>query len=87
MPNIKAAKKALRQNKKSREVNLVRGKRMKETIKKYKKLIESGKTDEAKNQLSGVYKVLDKLAKVNYIKTGKAKRLKSRLAKKLHSKK
>jgi ribosomal protein S20 len=84
MPNTTAAKKALRQNKKNYKINLGRKKRMKETIKVYKKLIKDDKKKEAKEQLNTVYKVLDKLAKVNYIKEGKAKRIKSRLSKKLN---
>jgi len=83
MPITKSAKKALRQNIRRRARNLMRKKKMKETVKKYKKLIAAGKKEEAKAFLPQVYKVLDKMAKVNFIKKGKANRLKSRLAKKL----
>lgn len=83
MPNTKAAKKALRQNQKNRERNLKRKRVIKDSVKKYKKLIEDGKKKKAKEQLSQVYKTIDKMAKVNYIKERKAKRMKSNLAKKL----
>ena len=84
MPNTDAAKKALRQNKTRRKRNLNRKKRMREAIKKYEKLIENGKKKKAEEQLKQVYKVLDKLTKVNFIAKNKTKRLKSRLAKKLN---
>ncbi len=72
MPNTDSAKKALRQNLRRRARNLIRKKKMKDTIKTYKKLIAEGKLEEAKSFLNQVY-----------IKENKARRLKSRLAKKL----
>jgi len=39
--------------------------------------------EEAKNYLPKIYKTLDKLVKVDFIKSGKVNRLKSRLTKKL----
>ncbi len=80
MPNIKSAKKALRQSIKRRKINLKRKDDLKEVIKQYKKLTATNK-EEAKKYLSQVYKKLDKTAKVNLIKKNKANRLKSRLAK------
>ncbi|MDI6821056.1 MAG: 30S ribosomal protein S20 [Patescibacteria group bacterium] len=82
MPKTKSAKKALRQNICRREKNLKRQKKIKSVIKEYKKLLAAGKKEEAKNQLSVVYKTLDKMAKVKLIKRGKANRMKSRLSKK-----
>ena len=84
MQNLQDAKKALRQNKRRRARNLVRKKMVRETIKKYKKLIEAGKEKEAKAFLPEVYKVLDKMAKVKFMKENKTRRLKSRLASKLN---
>lgn len=86
MPNLQAAKKALRQNKRRRALNLKRKKKMRETVNKYKKMIEAGKNDEAKKFLPEVYKVLDKMTKVNIIKKNKGDRMKSRLSKKLEVK-
>lgn len=83
MPKTKTAKKALRQNHRRREQNLAREKLMKNAIRDFKKLIASKKEKEAQEQLKKTYKILDKMAKVNFIKRGKANRLKSRLAKKI----
>lgn len=76
----KSAKKAYRQNLKRRAVNLKRKTELKKVIKDYKKAVASGNQEEAKNQLSAVYKKLDKAAKVNLIKRNKSSRLKSRLS-------
>ncbi|MDO8557111.1 MAG: 30S ribosomal protein S20 [Candidatus Jorgensenbacteria bacterium] len=83
MPKIQSAKKALRQNRRRNAQNLGRDKIMKDAIRAFKKLILAKKEPEAREQLKKVYKVLDKMAKVDFIKKGKASRLKSRLAKKL----
>ena len=83
MPKIQSAKKALRQNVRRRKQNLDRKKEMTAAIKKFNRLLLAGKKDEAQKCLSEVYKTLDKMAKVNFIKRGRADRLKSRLTKKL----
>ena len=83
MPRTQSAKKALRLSLRRRETNLDRKIKMKTVIKEYKKLIAAGKTEEAKNYLPKIYKTLDKLVKVDFIKSGKVNRLKSRLTKKL----
>jgi len=87
MPRIKSAKKALRQSIRRRSQNLERKNRMKTVIKQFKKLAAGGQFEEAKKYLPRVYKTIDKMAKVNLIKHGKASRLKSRLAKKLRQNK
>jgi len=83
MPKIQSAKKALRQNIKRREQNLKRKKQLQAVIKNFKKLVSENKKEEAKKYLANVYKNLDKMAKINFIKKNKANRLKSRLARKL----
>lgn len=80
MPITKSAKKALRQNIKRRERNLIKKESYKKAIKEYKKLIANKKIDEAKQKLNLVYKLLDKTAKTNVIHKNKASRLKSRLS-------
>lgn len=85
MPKTKSAKKALRQNIRRRKMNLSRKKTMTETVKRFKKLVSQNKIEEAKKYLPQVYKTLDKMAKVNFIKKNKVNRLKSRLARKLNS--
>lgn len=80
MPITRSAKKALRQNIKRRKANLAKSKKLKDTLKRYKKLVASGELQEAEKYLSNVYKLLDKSAKTNLIKRNKASRLKSRLS-------
>lgn len=83
MPRIRSAKKALRQTVRRRVRNISRQRKIKEVVKDFKKLVESGKIEEARLLLPKVYKALDKVAKTGYIKKGRANRLKSRLSKKI----
>lgn len=83
MPITKSAKKALRQNIRRRAKNLVTKNRIQAEIKKFRRLLAAKNTAEAKNQLSIVYKSLDKSAKTSVIKRNAANRKKSRLAKAL----
>jgi small subunit ribosomal protein S20 len=84
MPNLKTSIKDLRQNKRRKIFNDRLRNRMKKAIKKQNLLIEEGKVEEAKKNMKNVYKVLDKAARKNVIKEGKADRIKSRLTKKLN---
>lgn len=79
MPILKSAKKALRQNKRRKTLNLQYKKKMKEPIKEFKKLLAEKKVDEAKKLLPQIYKALDKSAKHGTIKKNTASRRKSRL--------
>lgn len=83
MPITSSAKRALKESTKKRKANLNKKIVLKKTKKEFLKLIENGKTEEAKKMLPKAYKLLDKAAKVNLIKKNKAARDKSRLAKKL----
>ncbi len=83
MPITSSAKKALRQSKKHRTENLKRSEAFKNAIKKFKKLVEAKKLDEAAAALPAVYQTLDKATKTNVLKKNTASRLKSRLTKKL----
>jgi len=76
----KSAKKAHRQNLRRREHNSKQKEALKKAVKNYKKLVSAGKLDDAKSSLPGIYKILDKTAKVGIIKKNKASRLKSRLS-------
>jgi len=80
MPITKSAKKALRQNIRRRKMNVKKQAELKSVIKQYKKLISAKQNEEAKKQISQVYKKLDKAAKTDLIKKNKAARLKSRLS-------
>ena len=81
MPIIKSAKKALRQNKRRRLLNLKKEKKIKALIKKVRLLVSEKKVKEAKDMLAQVYKALDKAAKTKVIKKGTASRKKSRITK------
>lgn len=72
MPIIESAKKALRQSKKRRALNEGQKKALRAVIKNFKKSLTA-------EDLSLVYKKLDKASKTNLIKKNKAARLKSRL--------
>ncbi len=83
MPIIQSAKKALRQNIRRRKANVKRKIALKTVVKQYKKLVDSGEKDKAKEYLSTVYKKFDKTAKIKLIKRNKASRMKSRLSRML----
>lgn len=82
MPKTSSAKKALRQTKTRNARNLERKTKLKIAVKNFTRAIASDK-ETAKTKLAETYKTIDKMAKVNLIKKGKANRMKSRLAKKL----
>lgn len=81
MPNLKAAKKAIRVSAKKRVVNDRRRKAMKESIKGARKADAKGTTE----ALSKAYQAIDKAAKRGVIKKNTASRKKARLAKALKS--
>lgn len=87
MPKTKSAQKALRQNVRRKTQNLSRKAALKSAVKGFAILIKDKKTEEATKALSGVYKTIDKMQKVQLIKKGKANRMKSRLTKKLATQK
>ena len=84
MPNLKTSIKDLRKNKRREIVNDRMRTRSKKSVKKFNTLLSDNNIDEAKATLKHIYKVLDKAAKKNVIKDGKADRLKGRLTKKLN---
>jgi small subunit ribosomal protein S20 len=81
MPVTKSAKKALRQNKKRRIINLRRINKMKSLVKQIRELVRAKKKEEALKLLPQVYKAIDKAAKRGVIKKNTAARKKSRLTK------
>ncbi len=83
MPNTDAAKRALRKSERKQVLNLRKKRELLGVIKDYKKTVVSGDTIGATEKLSNVFKKLDKAARINLIKKGKASRLKSRLSKRL----
>jgi small subunit ribosomal protein S20 len=83
MPNIQAAKKSVRKDKKRRLNNLAIASELKTLIKKLNSLISAKKSVEASNMLSLVMSKLDKAAKKGVIKPKNADRKKSRLSSKI----
>lgn len=81
MAITKSAKKALRQNLRRRERNLVYKNKIKNLIKEARNLVAQKKIEEARKLLPQVYKILDKAAKVGVIKKNTAARKKSRITK------
>jgi small subunit ribosomal protein S20 len=84
MPQRRAAKKALRQNKKRREKNLITQRQIKGAIKKFKKTIEAKDKNSAQEALRALYKILDKIAAKRFIHPNKAARKKSDFARALN---
>ena len=82
----KSAKKANRQNIKRRAANYAKKEELRKLIKDFKKMISSGKIEDAKKKLPEIYKGLDKTAKTNAISKNRASRLKSRLTAQLNKK-
>ena len=87
MAIIKSAKKRIRSSEKKRIFNLRKTREMKETIKKFLKLIETKKIDEAEKMIPAVYKAIDKVVGKGIIKKNTGARKKSRLVKKITSSK
>ncbi|OGZ46180.1 MAG: 30S ribosomal protein S20 [Candidatus Ryanbacteria bacterium RIFCSPHIGHO2_02_FULL_48_12] len=81
MPISRSAKKALRQSKRRKVLNLKRKDTIRDIAKKIKRLAAEGKHEEAVKLLPEAYKALDKAAKKDTIKKNTASRKKSRIAK------
>ncbi len=84
MPNLKTSIKDLRTANRRQVVNNRLRERIKRATKKQRTLVAQGNIEEGEKNLKNVYKVLDKAAKKNVIKKGKASRLKSRLTQNLN---
>jgi small subunit ribosomal protein S20 len=80
MPNLKTSIKDLRSSKRKTTYNDRLRKRMKKSIKKFQDHIDKNDNEKAEKSLKQTYKILDKAAKKNVLKEGKASRKKSRLA-------
>jgi small subunit ribosomal protein S20 len=83
LPNIKSAKKRMRQSIKRRERNFAQRSKIRTYMKKANNIFSSSdKQDEKDNILSITFSVLDKAAKKGVIHSNKAARLKSKLSRK-----
>ncbi len=95
MPNIKSAKKSLRQDVRKHESNLRTKNKMKKVIKGLNELVDkleksTGKiaeddTKKIQECLISVYKTVDKAVKKGIVKKNTASRKKSKLAKKINA--
>ncbi|MCE3017045.1 MAG: 30S ribosomal protein S20 [Pirellula sp.] len=80
MPNIKSAKKRLRQSLERRSRNRSAKSQMKTAIKKLREAVVAKNFDDAKTQYSSLCKLLDQTASKRIIHVNKAARTKSRLS-------
>ncbi len=85
MANIKSAKKRIITSRKKAVDNNTIDSARRTAIKKFEKLVNEGKKDEAKVALNTAIQKIDKALKNNLIHANKAARLKSRLTKKLNN--
>jgi len=81
MPNIKSAKKSLRQDQQRQRENSIKKRVFRDLLKKIQKLVNAGKKEEALQLLPKYDKAVDKAAKTNVIKPNTAARKKSRIRK------
>jgi small subunit ribosomal protein S20 len=85
IPNIRSAKKRLRQSEKRRGLNRARKAALKRVIKQIRVHIASGDREAAVALLPQFAKAADKAAQHHAIHKNKASRIKSRWMKKVHS--
>ena len=83
MPNIKSAKKRMRQDVKRRARNRWRKDRIKAVVRKFNEALQEGKTDVAAETLKGVYRLLDRTAVTGALHKNTAARRKASLARRL----
>ncbi len=83
MANHASALKAHRQSLKHRSENRSNRSSLRTCLKQFNDRLESGKTDEAKSSLSGLYAAIDKSQQKKAISKNAAARQKSRLTKRL----
>lgn len=84
MPNIKSQEKRDRQNIKRAFKNQALKSKIKTLSKNFQSLVQSKKTDEAKESINEYFKVLDKAAKTNTVHKNFAANKKSKAAKLLN---
>ena len=86
MAHSLSAKKRIRQNVKARARNRWRKGRIREAMKQYRETILHGSVEQAEQELSGLYKMLDQVGSTSTMHKKTASRYKSRLAAKLNHK-
>jgi len=83
VPNLRSAKKRLRQDVKRRARNRWRKDRVKQAVKDFDEALAAGDKDKAAESLKAVYKQLDQVSAKGVIHRNAAARRKSRLARRL----
>lgn len=86
MAHSLSAKKRIRQNAKRRAVNRWRKGDLRDAMKRYRETILHGSVEQAEQELTGLYKMLDKVGSTPTMHKKTASRYKSRLAAKLNQK-
>lgn len=86
MAHSLSAKKRIRQNVKRRALNRWRKTQYRVAIKQFDETVLHGTLDDAKSQLSALYKLLDQVAASGTIHKNTASRYKSRLSGRLNTK-
>lgn len=80
-----SAKKRVRQNEKSRQINRGRKSMIKTQIKRFEEALQAGDIDKAQEELRVVIKKLDKVSSTSTMHKNTASRMKSRLTRRLNS--
>lgn len=80
MANHKSAVKKYKRDEKKRLINKANKSKMKNKVKKFRKIIENGNTEEAKKMLPEVTSIIDKTVSKGTIHKKTASRYKSRLS-------
>ncbi|MBI4445940.1 MAG: 30S ribosomal protein S20 [Acidobacteria bacterium] len=84
MPNTRSAEKQVRQSERRRQMNRRTLSRLRNSIKKLRRLLDERKLEEAQSALPQVYQVIDRSARKRVIHSNTAARYKSRLTKRLN---
>ena len=87
MAHSLSAKKRIRQNVKRRALNRWRKVRYRTAISEYRETLLHGTVEQASEQLSGIYKMLDQVAAGGTIHKNTASRYKARLTARLNDRK
>jgi|GEM_PF-2719126 small subunit ribosomal protein S20 len=83
MPNIKQAKKRVRQQQKQHDHHASMRTKLKSSIRKLRELVQKALVEDANKQLKSTIKLLQNLAHKKIIKSNKRDRLSSQLAQKV----
>lgn len=83
MPNIRSAKKRMRQSARARNQNRARRSEMRTVVKSFLDAVDSGDAEAASSQWQRAQAIIDRSARLGVIHPNTAARTKSRLARRL----